>query len=170
MSLSGRLRQMTTAHPDADERELAELFIGECDRDELVIIVAHAVANIRRQEARTIELTEYRPPPPGLALRHMTDETGAEPGTWSANLRAVRTPLVGEGRRVRLGLLTAEQHDRRADFLEALAEGSMQTARMHRVAADRLRQSGVTCLDDLARVTTIAARAHELRPVLDETP
>lgn len=68
---------------------------------------------------------------------------------WSAALLAGEFALP-DGSRVSWADATAEQHELRADQLEALAAGDMATASIHRQAIEDIRSAGVDRLADLS--------------------
>jgi len=54
-----------------------------------------------------------------------------------------------EGRLLRVGGMTKEQHEIYATWLAGLAQGYLKAAEAHRIAATEIAQRGATCLDDL---------------------
>jgi hypothetical protein len=100
------------------------------------LLIAHAT-QVLRARTRTVELAvdaEIRAGVSPVVARKMLRSEGFVHPTdgWVPWLEA-----------------TAEQHEERAEYLEAKAAGVMVTAQRHRQAADDIRNAGATCLADI---------------------
>jgi hypothetical protein len=69
---------------------------------------------------------------------------------WSEAMLAEKFAVPG-GRPVSFADATIDQHERRAQFLEGLATGNLETAAIHRRAISDIRDAQVICLAEVIR-------------------
>lgn len=143
-------------NPDADPVELASAMIGKFKRDELVDLLADAIATRQREIVRRAEtaaftaaMTERFAPQGSLPIRPAV--TTAEQVDAAESFRRLFKEKfsLGDGEKVSWGEATVEQHEQRIAFLIPMRDGLTGTIRRHEEAVSLIRQHGGTCLADL---------------------
>ena len=103
-------------------------------------VVAWAVGTQRRSEVRNIQRAA-RAPRRGL---------GFTADSILARKKALETMMaMGDGRRVRLGAATVEDHRAYIGMLERNVVGLQDTIRFHEELIVQIEAAGVVCLDDI---------------------
>lgn len=107
----------------------------------LTPVVSTAVEMVRRQPVRNAERS---------AFKKITNALGS-----AVDVVAMRAALadetfaLGDGRRVKWGEATVEQHAERIVMLEKLVAGTQRTIEQHRDAVEMIEVAGVACLNEI---------------------
>lgn len=132
---------------DAAVHALKALKVPESARSVLLPLVVRDVQLFRRVGSHSIE--QHVPIP---------SKQNSDPKT-SPLLRAEllsETFALGDGRRVRWGEATAQDHQDRIDFLTKQIRGTQQTIGRHAAAIELISTANVSCLDEVT-VEAVAA-------------
>lgn len=133
---------------DHSAEEAADLALRDLTKAELVEFVRPEVERLARSmiraKVRRNEAEAFPSSPVG-------DSADREPEGRPAAIKQLmeRGFLLTDGDYVTWGEATAEQHDRRAEWLHGQAAALVETARRHERAALLIRNAGVVCLNDL---------------------
>lgn len=112
----------------------------------LVDIVAGEVGRIRRDEVRGVEHAAERDQKVPSRRRTL----GMEPQPIDARQRLLdETFATGDGRHVRWGDATVDDHAARIAMLSKLCGGITQTIARHEEAISTIRRAGATCLREI---------------------
>lgn len=126
---------------------LAELRVGATATAALLPVIAWAVGVERRTVDRGEQQEFRRARRRGLGFSH--DALGARK-------RALDTMMAfGNGRRVRLGAATVEDHREYIAMLERNVSGLQDTIRFHRELIADIEAAGVSCADEIEIGVTV---------------
>jgi hypothetical protein len=145
MVLYDKLNSYVEEKEVEDSRELAEMFLDDLDRNDLVIMLAAEIDEIRRANIRRKE--KYAFSSELIERFGSMKDTRLEPNPEFLTLMKSNFSL-GDGFTAQWGEATIEQHKRRIAYLERMKGGIESTISYHQKAIEIIEAAGAKCLNE----------------------
>lgn len=128
---------------EAANHLLTDLEVSARARSALFMLIVGACQHRRRAETVTVERAARKTLRRTLGVTHDTIQARKQ--------LAEEFFALGDGRRVRWGEATVEEHRQRIEMLERMRAGLADTVALHAEAIAAIEAAGVVCLDEIER-------------------
>lgn len=137
------LRVLALAEPEQSPADVASAFLASHPPEDAAPIIEAEVNRIRRSVTRTIESRVFGQGSTRRTFGEIIDDLALRKELLSESF------VLPDGRFVRWGAATIEDHQARIGMLLHHIAGVELTVERHRAATNEILTQGVTCLDEI---------------------